>query len=84
MQFTSMSVFLEENEYVDERKIVNFTNQIKSSLHYFDFKLQESENEYNEKLKFINDLKVLAENLIELSLVPQSSHDFSGAKIKIF
>ena len=37
---------IEENEYVDERKIVNFTNQIKSSLHYFDFKLQESENEY--------------------------------------
>ena len=75
---------IEDNEYVDERKIVNFTNQIKSSLHYFDFKLQEFENEYNEKLKFINDLKVLAENLIELSLVPQSSHDFSGAKIKIF
>ena len=75
---------IEENEYVDERKIVNFTNQIKSSLHYFDFKLQESENEYHEKLKFINDLKVLAENLIELSIVPQSSHDFSGAKIKIF
>ena len=75
---------IEENEYVDERKIVNFRNQIKSSLHYFDFKLQESDNEYDKKLKFIHDSKVLAENLIELSLVPQSSHDFSGAKIKIF
>ena len=75
---------IEENEYVDERKILNFRNQIKSSLHYFDFKLQESDNEYEKKLKFIHDSKVLAENLIELSLVPQSSHDFSGAKIKIF
>ena len=75
---------IEENEYVDERKILNFRNQIKSSLHYFDFKLQESDNEYNKKLKFIHDSKVLAENLIELSLLPQSSHDFSGAKIKIF
>ena len=25
---------IEENEYVDERKIVNFKNQIKSSLHF--------------------------------------------------
>jgi hypothetical protein len=75
---------IEENEYVDERKTVNFKNQIKSSLHYFDFKIQESENEYNKKLKFISDLKVLAENLIDFILVPQSSHDFSGAKIKIF